>query len=195
MSIQTTTILAKFIFLLLFLYGWHHHLCLRYIYYLFIYKVQFVYFYWLKLDYFVWIFKNVFFFQRNNNYTPSPNVIPNSTRASSATTPPISRAFPNTPSPIITNKELKVSLRVLGHLKTGFGMVVFGFEKVPVFGLKRVFLVKRIMRICKAFFLIFSADFSSIFWFFIETKKNLIKHVFKQFLMSYFRVPDRSIHR
>jgi len=50
--------------------------------------------------------------QRNNNYTPSPNVIPNSTRASSATTPPISRAFPNTPSPIITNKELKVVIEV-----------------------------------------------------------------------------------
>jgi len=59
--------------------------------------------------------------QRNNNYTPMPsptnfgmsqtNVMPNS-RASSATTPPISRAFPNTPSPIIANNELKVVIEV-----------------------------------------------------------------------------------
>ena len=128
-----------------------------------------------------------FFLQRNNNYTPSPNVIPNSTRASSATTPPISRAFPNTPSPIITNKELKVSLIVLGYPKTGFGMAVFGFERVPVFGLKRE------IRMCKAFFLLFSPILAAFFFIFHRKIKNLIKHVFKQFLMSYFRVYNRSI--
>lgn len=49
--------------------------------------------------------------QRNNNYSPSPRMAAISSQ-SSTSTPDISQAFPNTPSPILAakNHELKVSL-------------------------------------------------------------------------------------
>ena len=48
--------------------------------------------------------------QRNNNYSPAPRMAAISSQ-SSTTTPDISQAFPNTPSPILAAKhELKVSL-------------------------------------------------------------------------------------
>ena len=48
--------------------------------------------------------------QRNNNYSPPPRMAPISSRSSSST-PPVTRAFPKTPSPV--NNDLKV--RISSH--------------------------------------------------------------------------------